>query len=106
MQVSQDSNSLVSSSFLWGGRVENCCFVEWQALAQVDGALNKFHHLDWCEKHCGSVVSDHTLCHSIRSFRRSGSSDLESRNAHDVGVEWLAVLRSQSLIGRCAPSAN
>ena len=99
VEVCEDGNCLAGINTGLGCLVKESALVEGSTLVKVKLALGLLHHLHRREEEAGAVVTDHTLGDAVGSIRRGGRANLQSRDAHHVGVEGLTVLSTEGLVG-------
>ena len=99
VEVCEDGNCLAGINTGLGCLVKESALVEGSTLVKVKLALGLLHHLHRGEEEAGAVVTDHTLGDAVGSIRRGGRANLQSRDAHHVGVEGLTVLSTEGLVG-------
>ena len=99
VQVGEDCHRAPARHRVVRRLVHQLALVDRHALADGGVALGLLHHLDGQEEEAGAVVADHRLGHPVGGVGRGGGANLEARDAHDVRVEGLRVLRAQRLVG-------
>jgi hypothetical protein len=68
--------------------------------------FDSFIILTGAEEEARSVVTDHRLGDSVSSIRRRSSANLQTRDAHDIGMEGLTMFWMKGLIWGCTTSSN
>ena len=86
--------------------MEDSALVEGSALVKVELALGLLHHLHRSKEEAGTIVTDHTLGDTVGGIRRGSSADLQSGDAHHVGMEGLTVLSTEGLVGGSTASTD
>mmetsp|Transcript_35 Transcript_35/g.107 ORF Transcript_35/g.107 Transcript_35/m.107 type:complete len:591 (+) Transcript_35:199-1971(+) len=99
VEVREDGNGLAGINTGLGRLVKESALVEGSANVKVKLALGLLHHLHRREEEAGTVVTDHTLGDAVGGIRRGGRANLQSGDAHHVGVEGLTVLSTEGLVG-------
>eukprot|EP00968_Pinguiococcus_pyrenoidosus_P006400 scaffold434_cov186-Pinguiococcus_pyrenoidosus.AAC.61 len=106
VEVGQQGDRLSALERLVRGLVDPRGLVERQALVEGRRALHLLHHLHGHEQDAGSVVADHGLRQAVGLLGPAGGADLQSWDAHDVGVERLRVLGAERLVRSGSASAD